>query len=412
MLNVSLFAQFDNYFIKKSLRIDYYHAGTDTLEYYFLDEVKVEPHWGGSLVNLVDTFYYGKYFFKVFDELSDSLIYSKGYSSLFGEWQTTEEAKLIQRSFSESVILPLPKRPARIEFFSRDDKGEFIMLFEYHFKPNDYFISPVQKHLLPSFDVHVTGDPSTSVDIVILPEGYDNSEMGIFIKDCQEFADVLFSFEPYDKYQNNFNIRGIIAPSIESGNNIPADTIWKNSIMNSSFYTFDSERYCMVNDYKTVRDLASNVPYDQIYILVNSEKYGGGAIYNFYSVSVNSNFQAAKIFVHELGHGFAGLGDEYYTDKVAYSEFYSHDVEPWEPNLTTLVNFDKKWNHLLDNKTPIPTPVKEKYIDQTGVFEGGGYSAKGIYRPAVDCLMHTFKGDVFCDVCKENIEQMILFYTK
>jgi len=406
------FAQFDSLFFNKSLRIDYYHSGDANSEYYSLDEVKVEPYWGGSQVNLIDTFYYGAYYFKVFDAASDELIYSRGYGSLFGEWQTTAEAKITTRSLTETVVCPLPKNNARIDFFSRDEKGEFQKVFEYQYLTDNYFISPERKLVYPSFDAFVNGPTEKSIDIVVLPEGYTKEEMGKFISDCQEFAEVLFSFAPYNKYQDKFNIRGVLAPSMNKGSDIPADTVWANTLMNTSFYTFDSERYCMTYDNKSVRDLAANAPYDQIYILVNSEKYGGGAIYNYYSVSVNSNAYAAKIFIHELGHGFAGLGDEYYTSSVAYSEFYPLEIEPWEPNLTTLVNFDKKWKNMLHKKTPVPTPPSEDFINKTGVFEGGGYAAKGVYRPAHDCLMNSFNGDHFCEVCEKAIEKMILFYTE
>ncbi len=410
IISSNVFASFDSTFFTKTLRLDYQHAGNDTLEEFFLDQVSIEPYWGGSQINLIDTFYYGKYFLELHDLHSDSLIYSRGYSTLFGEWQTTEEAKLIRRSFSETVVMPLPKKDARILLFSRDKKGIFLQKFQYIFKVDNYYISPELKKEYAAFDVLINGSPDKKVDIVILPDGYDQSEMGLFINDCNKFAEELFTFEPYTSLKNKFNIRGVLAPSSESGTDIPADTVWKKSILNTSFYTFDSERYCMTYDNKSVRDLASNAPYDQIYILVNSPKYGGGAIYNYYSVSVNSNTHAAKIFIHELGHGFAGLGDEYFTDEVAYSDFYPLDVEPWEPNLTTLVKFDKKWNSLIDHKTPIPTPINKKYMDKTGVFEGGGYASKGVFRPAVDCMMNTFKSNEFCPVCKEAIVKMIQFY--
>ena len=405
-------ATFDSTFIAKTLRVDYQHAGNYSQEEYYLDQVIIEPYWGGSRTNLIDTFYYGKYFLKVYDLTSDSLIYSRGYSTLFGEWQTTEEAKLIRRSFPETVVMPLPLNDAKIVLFSRDNKGVFQNKFEYFYKTDNYFISSERRNETTAFDILISGLPDKKVDIVLLPDGYDESEMGLFINDCNKFAEELFTFEPYASLKEKFNIRGVLAPSVESGTDIPADTIWKKSILSTSFYTFDSERYCMTYDNKSVRDLAANAPYDQIYILVNSPKYGGGAIYNYYSVSVNSNLQAAKIFIHELGHGFAGLGDEYYTDDVAYSEFYSIDIEPWEPNLTTLVNFEIKWSNLLNESTPIPTPTVELYINKTGVFEGGGYAAKGVYRPAVDCLMNTFKGNEFCPVCKEAIERMIYFYSE
>lgn len=406
------FSQFDKFFHDRTLRIDYVHGGNSETEYYFIDEMLAEPFWGGSKVNLIDTLRYGDYFFEVIDAALDSVIYSRGYSTLFGEWQTTGEAKSTSRSYSETVAFPFPKNDVRVAFYSRNRQGEFVKKFTYDVDVSSYFIKPERRLEFPAFDVHVSGDPALMVDVVILPDGYADHEMGLFIKDCQDFARHLFSFEPYTSNQNKFNIRGILAPSEDSGSDIPADSIWRNTMLNAGFYTFDSERYCMTPDNKSVRDLAANAPYDQIYILVNHEKYGGGAIYNYYSLSVNSNQSASKIFIHEFGHGFAGLGDEYYNSEVAYSDFYALDVEPWEPNITTLVDFDSKWKHLLDPAIPIPTPATDEYIGRTGVFEGGGYSAKGIFRPAHDCLMNTLKGDMFCPACHESIQVMIDFYTE
>jgi len=405
-------ADFSDYFYPKTLRIDYFHAGDHDQDEYYLDEAKVEPWWAGSQINLVDTFYYGQNYVEVTDLSSQKLIYSRGYSTLFGEWQTTEESKLTQRALTETVVVPLPKNNAEIRIFSRNQKGELVERFLYKYDPENYFVSTERNLEFPVFDVLVSGEPQKKVDIIILPEGYTESELGIFIKDCNEFAGYLFSFEPYSKYKDRFNIRGVLAASPQSGSDIPADSIWQKTLLNTTFYTFDSERYCMTFDNKSVRDMAANAPYDQIYILVNTKKYGGGAIYNYYSVSVNSNLYASKIFIHELGHGFAGLGDEYYDSEVAYSDFYPLDVEPWEPNLTTLVNFEKKWKDIINKKIPIPTPVEDKFLKETGVFEGGGYASKGVYRPAVDCLMNSFKGNEFCPVCKNAIEKMILFYTE
>jgi len=409
-LTLVSYADFDTTFFRKTLRIDYYHSGDFQSEYYSLDEVKIEPYWGGSIKNMVDTFNYGYSCFKVFEVDSDSLIYSRGYSSLFGEWQTTKEAHTTTRSFTETVVCPLPRNQCRIVFYSRDENGRFQERFNYSYQPDNYFISTEKTLEYPMFDAYVSGPSEHCVDIVILPEGYKESEMGDFIRDCISFSNTLFSFKPYDKFADKFNIRGILAPSRDSGSDIPADSIWTKTLMNTSFYIFDSERYCMTYDNKSVRNLAANAPYDQIYILVNSEKYGGGAIYNYYSVSVNSNRLAAKIFIHEFGHGFAGLGDEYYNSEVAYNEFYPLSREPWEPNLTTLVDFDLKWSHLLDEKTPVPTPMIEEYRSITGVFEGGGYASEGVYRPGYDCLMNSFKPDQFCEVCQHAIEKMILFY--
>ncbi len=400
---------FDKYFTDQSMRLDYVHAGNHDNESFYFDELLVEPYWGGSKTNLIDTLRYGKYFFEVRDAASDSVLYSRGYSTLFAEWQTVAESKQTQKAFPESVIFPRPKNDVRVVIYSRDKKGRFEQQFEYTVDAGSYFISPERRLQYSSFDVHLGGDPAKCVDIVILPEGYTEEEMGMFISDCREFSEHLFSFEPYSDKRDKFNIRGVLAPSPESGTDIPADSVWKKTLLNTHFYTFDSERYLMTRDFQRVRDLAANAPYDQIYILVNSPKYGGGAIYNFYSVSVNSNRQAAKIFIHEFGHGFAGLGDEYYMDDVSYNDFYPVDVEPWEPNLTTLVDFGSKWEDMLGKHTPVPTPPKKKYKDEVGVFEGGGYAAKGVYRPMYDCLMNTFRGDEFCPVCKRSIRQMIDF---
>lgn len=404
---------FSDYFHNRTLRIDYYHTGAYREDSYSIDEVRSEHYWGGSQVNLIDTMGYGNYMVKVFSVPENTLIYSRGYSTLFAEWQTTAEAKTTRKSFSETVVIPYPKKDVRVEFYSRDGKGIFQRKFAYAMKAGSYFISPKQRMPYPVFDTYISGDASTKVDIVLLPEGYTEMEMGRFISDCRQFAEDLFSFLPYSENKDKFNIRAVLAPSPESGTDIPADSVWRRTLMNSNFYTFDSERYLMTTDNKHVRDLAANAPCDQIYILTNSPKYGGGAIFNDYSISVNSNAMAAKIFIHEFGHGFAGLGDEYYSPgSTSYNDFYPLDVEPWEPNLTTLVDFSRKWKDLLDKKTPIPTTDELKYYDKLGVFEGGGYVNKGVYRPAHDCLMNSFKGDKFCPACERGIRKMIDFYTK
>jgi len=411
-LALSVQAQFNKYFYNKTLRMDYYHSGNDTSESYAFDELIQEPYWGGSEVNLVDTFNYGNYYVKVFNVKNDSLLYSRGYSTLFREWQTTDEAKKINRSFSESVVIPYPKENVRIELYSRNWDGVFQKKFSYEVDTNDYFIKHDRRLVYPAFDVQVTGSPAQKVDIVILPEGYTKAEMGKFIDDCRKFVKNFFTFAPYTDNRDKFNFRAVLAPSKDSGTDIPAEGVWKSTILNTSYYTFNSERYLMTMDDKSVRDLAANAPYDQIYILVNSKKYGGGAIFNYYNVAVNSNVKAAKILIHEFGHGFAGLADEYYDDQTAYGKFYNLNIEPWEPNITTLQHFDKKWKHLVKPATPIPTPAKKKYRNTVGAFEGGGYEPKGMYRPKQDCLMKTFKGVRFCPACQEAIQRMINFYTE
>ena len=408
------FAQikFDDYFLNKSLRIDYYHFGNADSDFYAIDELIEEPYWGGSKKNLLDIFNCGKYIVKVFDEASDSLIFSKTYSTLFSEWQTVAEAKKITKGFSEAVIIPYPKKKIRVEFYSRDKENNPVKKLVYNIDPKNYFIKKDNRNKYPVFNVLNNGDPANKVDIVMIPDGYTKDEMDQFKKDCEKFTELLFNTSPYKESKDKFNIRGVEAPSEESGTDIPADNVWKKTLLNTSFYTFNLKRYLMTEDYKTVCDVAANAPYDQIYIIVNTEKYGGGSIYNYYSVCVRQNHFEEYIFTHEFGHGFAGLADEYYNSSVTYEKFYPLDVEPLEPNITTLVDFKSKWKDMVSDTIPIPTPDEPRYKNVVGAFEGGGYTAKGIYRPSLDCTMFSLSVNNFCPVCKRAIKEMIDFYTK
>ena len=403
---------FDQYFENKTLRLDYYHTGNSTEDSYSIDELIEEPFWGGSKTNLIDKFNYGKYKVVVKDHDSGKEIYSRTYATLFSEWQTTDEAKQTIKSFSETIVFPYPKENVIVEFYSRDKKNILQKKFEYIVNPNSYFVKTERILEYKNFEVLKSNSSDKAVDIVIIPDGYTIDEMYKFKEDCKKFAGYLFNASPYKENEDKFNIWGIEAPSKESGTDIPADNIWKNTITNTRFYTFDLDRYLMTADNKTLRNIASNAPYDQIFILVNTNKYGGGAIFNHYSVCVSDNKYGEYIFTHEFGHGFAGLGDEYYTSDVAYNEFYPLDVEPLDPNLTTLVNFDSKWKDMLDEETPIPTPAEKEFKGSLGVFEGGGYVAKGVYRPMQDCSMKSISVDNFCPVCNHAIKQMIDFYSE
>lgn len=411
-LSFNLKAQYDLYFTNQQLRIDYYIFGNSDTCYYALDKYVMEPVWGGTRKNLVDSLGYGDYLVEVLLHDSDIVIYSRGYCNLFGEWQSTSEAQSVIKGFNESVIIPYPKEVVDVVFYMRNYDGVFIEKMRLNVNPNDYFIQNAPENNYSVFNVYGDSAPEKAVDIVILPDGYSEDEMGKFVNDCNFFKECLFSYEPYNTYKDRFNIRAIMAPSKDSGISVPADDVWKNTAVGCSFYTFDSERYCMSTNNQAIRNLAGMVPYDQIYILANTSKYGGGGIYNFYCVSSTDDSFSSDVIIHEFGHGFAGLGDEYYDSSTSYEEFYNLSIEPWEPNLTTLVDFDRKWKDMLKKKTPVPTPEEEKYVDEVGVFEGGGYEPKGMYRPKMDCLMKTFKGDTFCEVCQKAIEKMILYYTE
>ncbi|MCZ6701703.1 MAG: M64 family metallo-endopeptidase [Ignavibacteria bacterium] len=403
---------FDELFYDKTLRVDYFHTGNSESDFYSIDELIEEPYWGGSKVNLIDKFNYGMYKVEVYDQTSGIMIYSRTYTTLFNEWQTTDEAKQTTKSFSESFVLPFPKKPVRLEFYSRNKINELIKKYKYNLDPESYFINSERSLKYKKFEVMISGEPAKKVDIVFIPDGYTSEEMDKFKLDCIRFAGYLFRSTPFKENKDKFNIWGIMAPSEDSGTDIPAKNIWVNTSVGTAFYTFDVERYLMTRANKELRTLASYAPYDQIYIMVNSSKYGGGSIYNLYSVCVSNNRYSDYIFVHEFGHGFASLGDEYSTSDVTYEDFYSADVEPLDPNLTTLVNFESKWKDLVEEGTPIPTPNTEEYKNKVGVFEGGGYMKKGIFRPTENCTMKSISVDNFCPVCKRAIRKMIDFYTK
>ncbi|KAB2909487.1 MAG: IgA Peptidase M64 [Ignavibacteriales bacterium] len=409
----SIYAQseFDNHFVKKTLRVNYIHAGDKDNDFYYFKELIEEPFWGGPVKHLIDPFNYGKYKLEVFDKTSGKLIYTKHYSTLFSEWQTTDEAAKGEKAFEESVVMPFPKAPIKITLSTRQPDHSFVKKFEKEIDPKNYFIRRDRDNVYPSFPVVNNGDPAEKVDIVIIPDGYTSKEMDQFKKDCNRFAQYLFNASPYKENATSFNIWGIEAPSKESGTDIPAEKIYKTTVAGSTFYTFDEERYLMTEEYDAVRDLAANAPYDHIFILVNTDKYGGGAIYNYYATCVNFNIYSEYVFVHEFGHAFAFLADEYYTSSTAYNDFYPLQYEPLEPNITTLVDFESKWKDLVKEDTPIPTPATKEYEKKLGAFEGGGYVAKGVYRPKQDCSMKSISVDNFCTVCKRAIQRMIDFYT-
>ena len=409
--SLNSYASFDDYFESKTLRIDYIHSGNSIDEYYAIDELREESLYGGSETNLIDTFNYGHHKFVAIDEVSGKIIFLKSYSSLFAEWRATNEGKTTTKAFSETVTMPYPKAKIKTEFYSRDFKtGLWVKKFEYLINPSSYFISHEKKNRSNCFKVIYNGKPSQKVDIVIIPDGYDREEMNIFKKDCEKFAKYIMDVSPFSENKDKINIWGIEAVSYDSGPDIPGENIWKRTAVGTTFYTFDSERYLMTYDNKALHDVAANAPYDQIFILVNTDKYGGGGIYNFYYTCAANNISADYISTHELGHAFAGLGDEYYTSEVSTENFYPLNIEPWEPNLTTLVNFSKKWKNMLEKDFPIPTPTTSIYINKLGVFEGGGYEAKGVYRPMFDCTMKSISYNNFCPVCKKAIQNMIDFY--
>jgi len=403
---------FEKYFTDKVLRVDFMFSGNSNKTIVYPVGMKEEPYWGGSKVNLTDLSNTGNFKYEVYDSEDKSLIYSRGFCTLFQEWQTTAEAKTTDRSFYEVTTMPFPKNKIRFVISVRERNGNFSELYETTIDPADYYIRREKTIQAGAYKLYGEGTSDKSVDLAFIAEGYKQDEMGKFREDVKKMAQALFAEPPFSEYKDKFNIWAVEAESQESGTDVPGEKIYVNTALNSSFYTFGTARYLTTQDIKAVNDYAAVVPHDNIIVLINSSRYGGGGVYNYYSGTTAGNALSEKVFIHEFGHGFAGLADEYYSSTVAYDEFYPLDVEPWEPNITTMVNFNSKWKDMIAGDTPLPTPAEEKYGNVTGLFEGGGYSAKGIFRPELECRMKGNGPKGFCSVCRKAIKEMIDYYTK
>ena len=397
---------FDLLFEEGVMRIDLVFSGTAEETTYALSGVKKEQFYSGPLSNLIDSFDYGDHKFVVKDKASGKIIFSKTYCTLFREWQTTEESKSLRRAYPHVLRFPWPKASVEVELYDRNKAGEFEKNWSASFDPASIYCDPGNPFKFETVDLEINGSTAEKVDILFLAEGYTEEEMDKFLEDARRSAGYIFSEEPFMSSRQHFNVRAVKSAGQDSGTDIPGIGTWKNTVMNSSFYTFGIERYMTTMDFKSVCDVAACAPYDQIYILVNTDKYGGGGIYNHYSISAADNLQSRAVIIHEFGHAFGGLADEYYNSAVAYNDFFPLDVEPWNPNLTTLIDFASKWEHLIAEGLPVPTLPEESNEDVVGVYEGGGYVAKGVYRPMIDCRMHT-NDAAFCPVCSSALKQMM-----
>lgn len=401
---------FEDSFTEKSLRIDFALSGNKDSQSAAIERLREEPVWGGPRKNLVDTFHYGGYYINVYDAASDSLLYARGFNTLFEEWRTTEQARTETQSWTNSVAIPYPKAPVRIELTARDRSDmRFHPLLTQTVDPASIFIDRGKLKENTVTRLRYNGEPAGKVDLVFVAEGYTADEQAKFVADARRFEEALFATPPFDTRRADFNIWAVGTVSEESGTDLSGKGVFKHTALNSGYYTFGIDRYLTTPDMKAVRDAVWNVPCDAIFILVNTDAYGGGGMYNFYAMGTADHPRTPVVFVHELGHSLAGLADEYFSSEVAYQDFYNLEYEPWEPNITTLVDFGSKWEDLLPAGTPIPTPLDEKHREKPGVFEGGGYVAKGIYRPMDHCMMRDYAP--FCPACVRAIHQMIDFLT-
>ena len=443
-----------------TMRVDYYHTGNAQEERFSVDRVVVEPlPWSGNPARPIDDTNRGKYFFKVSDAADGHTIFSRGFSSIYGEWEETAEAKTANRTFSESLRFPAPDKPVRLTLQKRDARNQFQDAWTFAVDPSDKFIArqkaPPEAGAL--IKLHVAGDPAEKLDLLILGDGYTARERSKFERDARRLVASLFSTSPFKERQLDINVWALCPPAVESGISRPSQHIHRRSPLGSTYDAFDSERYVLTFENKAFREIAAAAPYDVVEILVNGATYGGGGIYNLYSTVAADSAWAPYIFVHEFGHHIAGLADEYYTSPVAYLPATDR-VEPWEPNVTALLDpAALKWKDLVQPGTPIPTPWPKDAFEQytkaiqekrrairaadrpesemdalfreeqsrdtallgsgpsagkVGAFEGANYEAKGYYRPQADCIMFARDQVPFCAACRRGIDVILDLYSR
>lgn len=381
---------FAGFFEAKTLRIDLEHRGNQRQESYQVRALVLEGPWAGSRKKRLDPYDYGAHRFEIRDAASGALLYSRGYSSLFGEWATTREAKKHTKSFSESVRIPLPKAAFELAIYTRQRSGKLARVMQTRLDPKSPRVKAwTRSPGVIAKDLHISGPLHRKLDILIIGDGYAKNNQAKFFADAKRFSRVLLENPTFGAHKDKLNLRALFAPSATSGVSEPRKGRVLNTPLGLSFNTFDSPRYLMTSQNLKLRQIAAHAPYDALYLMANTSRYGGGGIYNLYSTFPSDNEYDAYVFIHEFGHSFGGLGDEYYDSNVSYddSEFYPKGVEPWEPNLTRFLKRQIKWKALLDQGVPIPTPNLAKYDGRVGLSEGAGYTAKGMYRPQLNCKM-------------------------
>jgi hypothetical protein len=460
---------FSAVFVDETLRVDYYHVGNKNTEIITLDRLFRQGNWAGSRTNLVDASGIGLYVVEVRDSSSNRLLFSRGFDSYFGEYQTTAAAAAGEsRTYHESILTPFPRQPVRITISKRPRNAPPSEVAGFDVDPSSILVSaepPDQAAFV--FNHRVVAEPHKAVDLVIVGEGYTASDSDVFSADLERFSDTLLSFEPFASHGNAFNIRGVLPVSQQSGCDEPTHGIYRDTPLGASFNALGSPRYLLTENNRALRNVVARVPYDAIAIMVNHDRYGGGGIYNFYCVFTAHNQWSPYLLVHEFGHSFGGLADEYYTSSVAYNDFYPQGVEPIEPNITALLDPDNlKWKDLIADGTALPTPWEKAEFDamdqqyqaqradvnrqiadasrsggnveeveslkrleeslsrshaerisaylaqcrmvgKVGAFEGAGYSAQGLYRPMLNCIMFSKEMRPFCKVCERAVAARI-----
>ena len=406
---------FEEFFADKTLRADYLFTGNKKNQSVVLDELKSMEGWAGRRSNLDKLPLSGNGQLTMVDKATGVVIYRTSFSSLFQEWLGENEAETLSKGYENTFLMPFPKKETLVTVELFNARHEVSASFTHTVRPDDILIKKIghnnvteHKYLLKS------GSPENCIDVVIMAEGYSRGDMQTFYSDAQKACDAIFSHSPFKENKNHFNVVAVGSESIDSGVSIPRENVWKSTAVSSHFDTFYSDRYLTSSNVNDIHDLLAGIPYEHIIILANTDTYGGGGIYNSFTLTTAHHSKFEPVVVHEFGHSFGGLADEYaYTD--APSPLYPYDVEPWEQNITTLVDFESKWSDMLPKGFASPTKItKDNYssTEALGVYEGAGYSMKGIYRPVPDCRMRTNEAKAFCPVCQRALQRLIDFYTE
>lgn len=414
LIHAALFGQnYNDYFTDKTLRLDYIFSGNKKAQMIAIDEMSETGKWAGRRIHLDKLPLNGNGQITMRDCKSGKVIYKTSFSSLFQEWLQTDEAKKTTRAFQNTFLVPFPKDSAEIDITLLNSEQAVSTELKHVIAPTDILIRKSNTTTTNPYTYLLrSGSPENCIDIAILGEGYATKDSASLQKDADIAVQSLFEHEPFKSLKNRFNVILVKAYSEESGVSTPRLNDWKHTLFDSHFDTFYSDRYLTTNQTKKIHDVLNGIPYEHIIVLANSEVYGGGGIYNAFTLTSAHHKFFSQVVVHEFGHSFGGLADEYFYPNDTMEDTYFLTKEPWEQNITTLVDFGSKWKDLLDKGTPIPTPVSEASKYKIGVYEGAAYSAKGIYKGAEDCRMRTNTASGFCPVCQRALERLIRFYTE
>lgn len=404
---------FADHFADKTLRVDYIFNGNASGQAICLDGLSALPTWAGRKHHLAELPLQGNGQIVMRNAASGKTIYTTSFSSLFQEWLETDEARNVTKGFENTFLLPYPLQPVEIEITLLDPRRNVRASMKHIVHPNDVLIEQKgNSHITPHKYLLHNDSPEKCINVAILAEGYTPQEMQIFYEDADIACKSIFDHEPFKSMKKRFNVVAVASPSTDSGVSVPRLNEWKHTAFGSHFSTFYSDRYLTTSRVKAIHDALAGIPYEHIIILANTEEYGGGGIYNSYTLTTAHHPMFRPVVVHEFGHSFGGLADEYFYDNDVMTDTYPLDIEPWEQNISTQVDFAAKWKDMLSENTPVPTPAEVSENYPTGVYEGGGYSAKGIFRPAENCRMRTNEYPAFCPVCQRALRRIIEFYTE